>query len=65
MGWGVVPHVMATDATPATQVGPSPEVMASVEEAGPETRLVIADISQDGAWVSATTEATRGLEAWR
>ena len=56
---------MATDATSATPAGPSPEVMASVEEAGSKTRLVIADISQDGAWVSADTTATRGLEAWR
>lgn len=56
---------MATDATSTATAGPSPEVMASVEEAGSETRLVIADISQDGAWVSATETATRGLDAWR
>jgi hypothetical protein len=56
---------MATDATQAARGGPSAEVMASVEEAGAETRLVIADITRDGAWVSAAETATHGLEAWR
>ncbi len=56
---------MATDATSAANDAPSPEVMASVEEAGAQSRLVIADISRDDAWVSADTTATRGLEAWR
>lgn len=41
------------------------EVMAAVEEDGCESRYVIADITRDGAWVSAPTDATRGLEAWR
>jgi hypothetical protein len=56
---------MATDATSAADAGPTPEVMASVEAAGAEPRLVIADISRDDAWVSAPTETARGLEAWR
>lgn len=56
---------MATDATSAANGGPAPEVMASVEEAGAETRVVIADITRDDAWVSAAEAATRGLEAWR
>lgn len=41
------------------------EVMAAIDEAGSESRFVIADIAQDGAWVSASMDATRGLEAWR
>jgi len=65
MGWGLLSYVMATDATSAADAGPTPEVMASVEAAGAEPRLVIADISRDDAWVSAPTEAARGLEAWR
>lgn len=56
---------MATDATSAVDAGPTPEVMASVETADGEPRLVIADISRDDAWVSAPTAATHGLEAWR
>ncbi|MEF8771641.1 MAG: hypothetical protein V5A26_05920 [Halodesulfurarchaeum sp.] len=41
------------------------EVMAAVEEAGSQSRYVIADISRDDAWVSASTDATRDLKAWR
>lgn len=56
---------MSTDVTPVTTDGPSPEVMASVEEADAETRLVIADISRDGAWVSADESVAPDLAAWR
>lgn len=31
-------------------------VMASIDEGGHETRLVIADVSRDGAWVSIPAE---------
>jgi len=41
------------------------EVMAAIEEDGSQSRYVIADISRDGAWVSAPTTAARDLEAWR
>lgn len=56
---------MSTDATSVASDGPSSEVMASVEMAEAETRLVIADISRDGAWVSADESATPDLAAWR
>ncbi len=56
---------MVSDATSMAATESTGEVMAAVEEAGCESRYVIADISQDGAWVSASTDATRPLEAWR
>lgn len=56
---------MAADATQASVRGTGPEVMASVEEVGEGSRLVIADISRDGAWVTADWEAALSLEAWR
>lgn len=56
---------MATDATQKGSMGGTAEVMASVERAGEETRFVIADISQDDAWVSADSKATPRLDAWR
>ena len=56
---------MSTDATPPGLTAATPEVMASVERGGTEARVVIADISQDGAWLSADSEALPSLEAWR
>lgn len=38
------------------------EVMASVDEDG---RYVIADISEDGAWLSVADEEAAPLKAWR
>ncbi|MGM0372752.1 MAG: DUF7556 family protein [Halobacteriota archaeon] len=56
---------MVSDATSMAATGTAGEVMAAIDEAGSESRYVIADIDQDGAWVSASMDATRGLEAWR
>jgi hypothetical protein len=56
---------MVSDATSMAATEQSGEIMAAVEEAGSQTRYVIADISRDGAWVSAPTAAARDLEAWR
>ena len=56
---------MPVDATPVATDRSSPEVMASVEVAGSDTRFVIADISRDGAWVSVDESAAPTLEAWR
>jgi hypothetical protein len=41
------------------------EVMASVDDAGTEQRLVIADISAEGEWVSMSTIDTVPLSQWR
>ncbi|MFB6094622.1 MAG: hypothetical protein ABEJ77_06740 [Halanaeroarchaeum sp.] len=50
---------------PTGDASGAPEVMASVDDAGRESRFVIADISRDEAWVSAPTDATTELLAWR
>lgn len=56
---------MVSDATSMAATESTGEVMAAVEEAGSQSRYVIADISRDEAWVSASTDATRDLRAWR
>ena len=60
-----VAYVMVSDATSMAATESTSEVMAAVEEAGTGSRYVIADISRDEAWVSASTDVTRDLEAWR
>lgn len=59
----VVAHVMSTDAANPAHRGT--DVMASLDDDGPESRLVIADISTDDAWVSVTEAAATPLSAWR
>lgn len=54
---------MATDA--ATPAHSGTDVMASLDDDGPESRLVIADISTDDAWVSVTEADATALPAWR
>ncbi|MFW5965301.1 MAG: DUF7556 family protein [Halodesulfurarchaeum sp.] len=54
---------MVSDATSMART--DEEVMAAVDEAGSHSRFVIADITRDGAWVSAALADTRDLEAWR
>ena len=64
-GCGVVPYVMTTDAAQPTSDAYGTDVMASLDDDGPNSRLVIADISQDEAWVSMTADAATPLSAWR
>lgn len=40
-------------------------VMASIDEGGHEMRLVIADVSRDGAWVSIPADDAVDVEHWR
>ncbi len=55
---------MTTDAAqPANASGT--DVMASLDDEGPESRLVIADISCDEAWMSVTADHATALSAWR
>jgi hypothetical protein len=54
---------MSTDAANPAHRGT--DVMASLDDDGPESRLVIADISTDDAWVSVTEAAATPLSAWR
>ncbi|MFC3477755.1 DUF7556 family protein [Halobacterium litoreum] len=56
---------MTTDAAQPTSDAHGTDVMASLDEEGRESRLVIADISQDEAWVSMTADAATPLSAWR
>jgi hypothetical protein len=54
---------MSTDAAQPAPDGT--DVMASLDDDGPESRLVIADITRDEAWVSVTEAAATPLSAWR
>ena len=63
--WDFVPHVMVPDATSMAATESSGEVMAAVEEAGSQSHYVIADISRDEAYVTASMDATCALEAMR
>lgn len=47
---------MSTKATPASAVDGESEVMASVDDDGAETRLIIADTSTDDAWIAMPIE---------
>ena len=40
-------------------------VMASIDEGGHEPRLVVADVSRDGAWVSIPCGDAVDVEDWR
>lgn len=54
---------MATDtATPSADV---PEVMASIDADGDGSRLVIADVTADGTWLSVPEDAAATLTEWR
>ncbi|MFB6110776.1 MAG: hypothetical protein ABEJ60_07890 [Halodesulfurarchaeum sp.] len=56
---------MVSDATSMAATETAGEVMAAIDEAGSESRYIIADIAREEAWVSASMDATCGLEAWR
>ncbi|WP_232686748.1 DUF7556 family protein [Halobacterium zhouii] len=57
---------MATDAAcPPTPRDSGTDVMASLDGDGSDSRLVIADISRDEAWVSMTANDATPLPAWR
>ena len=59
-------HGMATDTvTPAGAGSEGPEVMASIDADGDAPRLVIADITADGTWLSAAEAAAASLAEWR
>jgi|GEM_PF-1754055 len=56
---------MSSDSRTVTDPVDASEVMASVDDAGPEQRLVIADISVDEEWLSMSTVHTVPVTAWR
>jgi len=55
---------MESDTVAATEVAAGAEVMASVED-GPVDQFIIADISQDGAYMTLPLEDAASLPAWR
>ena len=54
-------HSMATDTVAPT----APEVMASIDEDPEGERLVIADVTADGTWLSVPADAAATLTEWR
>lgn len=56
---------MTTDAAQPTSTATGTDVMASLDDEGPESRLVIADITCDEAWMSVTAADATALSAWR
>lgn len=57
---------MAPDARPVgTAATDGHEVVAAIDEADGESRLVIADITRDGAWLSTAETDAASLEEWR
>jgi hypothetical protein len=57
---------MTTDAAcPPTSGDSGTDVMASFDGDGSDSKLVIADISRDEAWVSMTAAEATPLSAWR
>jgi len=55
MHHGNNPHVMERDSPPVDATG---EIMAAIEDEGGAERLVIADVTTDGSWLSAPTDAS-------
>ncbi|WP_254538407.1 DUF7556 family protein [Halomarina litorea] len=41
------------------------EVMAALDNAGPTTQFIIADVTRDDAWLSITASETLDLDEWR
>ena len=56
-------HSMATDTVTPSGHG-APEVMASIDGEGERSRLVIADVTADGTWLSVSAEAAATLTEW-
>jgi len=56
---------MATDTVTPRDGSSAPEVMASIDAEGDDPRLVIADITADGTWLSASEAGAASLAEWR
>ena len=66
MNRATLSHSMATDTvTPPGTGSGVPEVMASIDAGGDGPRLVIADISAEGTWLSVSEAAAASLDEWR
>jgi hypothetical protein len=49
----------------STEAPADGDVMASLDDAGPERRLVIANVDREEAWVSVVEDAAATLPDWR
>jgi hypothetical protein len=49
----------------STAPADSGDVMAALDDDGSDSRLVIADVSREEAWVSVTADAATRLPEWR
>lgn len=56
---------MASEPAASPDSAPDHEVMASIDGERTDTRLVIADITADDAWLSIPTPAAVRLDDWR
>ncbi len=56
---------MSTKATPASAVDGEIEVMASIDDAHDEERVVIADVTTDDAWIAMPLRNAASLPDWR
>lgn len=52
---------MSTKATPASAVDGEHEVMASIDEADDDARVIIADITTDDAWLAVPLDEAASL----
>ena len=55
-----ISHSLDRDPSPCDAVGEGEpgEIMAAIDDDGGSRRLVIADVSTDGSWLSAPTDAS-------
>lgn len=58
-------HIMSTKATPASAVDGDSEVMASIDDAHDELRVIIADVTTDDAWLAMPICDAASLSDWR
>lgn len=56
---------MSTKATPASAVDGEHEVMTSIDDAPDEQRVIIADVTMEGAWLSMPLCDAASLPDWR
>ena len=57
-------HDMASDLTEVPRSGDGHEVMASIDTDGETPNLIIADITEDGAWICASMFDSIILQEW-
>lgn len=56
---------MTTKATPESDGDGETEVMAAIDGDGTQKRVIIADITRDGAWLAVPLSEAASLPAWR